>query len=259
MDSSGLSSSDLFSAMSEEDIEMLFALCQRREFFEGDLIFAEHDHGEELFIIESGRVRISKAVSLSSDHTLGVVERGGILGEMAVIENTNRSATASAQTDGAVLAMDADVFQTLLAEKPELGLKVLRGLALTFVRRLRLTNNLLSDTVAWGLELSGAAGLSFQSLMADSADIQLTLMNSQMIAGRLVKVDKDSDGRMDLMVLDLNNRIHMVPYHAIMEMSFESDLKNIEGESVDVGPAEGLATELSDDPAESKDSEEESD
>lgn len=224
MDSSGLNASDLFSAMSDEEIEKLIALCERREFSEGDILFTEHDIGDELFIVEDGRVRISKAVSLSSDHTLGMVERGGIIGEMAVIESTYRSATATAQTDGSILSMNSEVFETLVSETPETGLKILRGLALTIVHRLRVTNDLLSDTVAWGLEVSGAAGLSFQSLMTESADIQLTLLNNREIAGRLVKVEKDKSERLDLMVLDHSNKIHIVPYHAIMEMTFESNL-----------------------------------
>ncbi|MDF1662673.1 MAG: cyclic nucleotide-binding domain-containing protein [Planctomycetota bacterium] len=224
MDSSGLNASDLFSAMSDEEIEKLIALCERREFSEGDVLFTEHDLGAELFIVEEGRVRISKAVSLSSDHTLGMVERGGIIGEMAVIESTHRSATATAQTDGAILSMDSEVFEKLVSETPETGLKILRGLTLTIVHRLRVTNDLLSDTVAWGVEVSGAAGLSFQSLMTESADIQLTLMNNREIAGRLVKVEKDKSERLDLMVLDTLGKIHIVPYHAIMEMTFESNL-----------------------------------
>jgi hypothetical protein len=153
--------------------------------------------------------------------------------------------------------MDSEIFQNLVSEKPETGLKILRGLALTMVQRLRVTNDLLSDTVAWGLEVSGAAGLSFQKLMTESANIQLTLMNNRELLGQLVKVEKNTDGQTDLIVLDDDSKLHIVPYHAILEMTFESNIVSDQGRSEEENKR-GSEDQVESATGESVDSEEES-
>ena len=102
------------------------------QFFKaGDVIFREGDEAHELFVIKSGEVRIqigNRTVSeFSADH---------IFGEMALIDNEPRSATAIAVTDVELVAVSEKQFLFLVGQTPYFALKVMRVLA----QRLRVTN-----------------------------------------------------------------------------------------------------------------------
>lgn len=214
-----LTTSDLFGQLGEEEVKKLLDQCERREYDDGDIIFTENDLGDELYIVEEGSVRISKSVSLEADHTLGVAYRGAIFGEMAVLESSTRSATATAQNKTVLLALTAEDFDAIVSENADTGLKVLRSLTKTIVNRLRTTNDLLSETVAWGLEISGASGMSFQSLMTNDANLRVSMSNGRTVSGRLIKVDR-SDHGLELLLRDPGESVHIIPYHAIVEMIF---------------------------------------
>jgi CRP-like cAMP-binding protein len=102
------------------------------QFFKaGTTIFREGEQAHELFVIKSGEVRIqigNRTVSeLSADH---------IFGEMALIDNEARSASAIAVTDVELVPVSEKQFLFLVSQTPYFALKVMRVLA----QRLRATN-----------------------------------------------------------------------------------------------------------------------
>lgn len=102
----------------------------------GSVIFEEGDLGNEMFIIQSGQVRISR---LAGDQVreLAVLEKGDFFGEMALIEEVpERSATASAITDVEVLELRSADFDSLLRRKPEIAVRMMMKLS----ERLREAN-----------------------------------------------------------------------------------------------------------------------
>ena len=107
---------------------------ETRFFKAGTTIFREGEEAHELFVIKSGDVRIqigNRTVSeLSADH---------IFGEMALIDNEPRSATAIAITDVELVAVSEKQFLFLVGQTPYFALKVMRVLA----QRLRVTNKTL--------------------------------------------------------------------------------------------------------------------
>ena len=73
-------------------------IFEKRSFRAGDHIFREGDAGAEVFIVESGRVRIWRGDQMEKN-TLGFVETRGIFGEMALINNNPRMASATADVE----------------------------------------------------------------------------------------------------------------------------------------------------------------
>ena len=69
-------------------------------FEKGHVLFHEGDSGEDMFIIQSGKVAIKKRVKDGGDATLAVLEKGDFFGEMALLERLPRSATAEVIEDG---------------------------------------------------------------------------------------------------------------------------------------------------------------
>jgi CRP/FNR family transcriptional regulator, cyclic AMP receptor protein len=97
----------------------------------GSVIFREGDEARELFVIKSGEVRIQ-----IGNRTVTDLKADSIFGEMALIDNEPRSATAIAVTDVELVAVSEKQFLFLVSQTPYFALKVMRVLA----QRLRATN-----------------------------------------------------------------------------------------------------------------------
>jgi CRP/FNR family transcriptional regulator, cyclic AMP receptor protein len=113
-----------FSVLTGNNIEPRF-------FKAGDVIFREGDEAKELFVIKSGQVRIQ-----IGNRTVTELAADSIFGEMALIDNEPRSATAAAITDVELVPVSEKQFLFLVSQTPYFALKVMRVLA----QRLRVTN-----------------------------------------------------------------------------------------------------------------------
>ena len=102
-----------------------------RAFKQGEIVFREGDPATELYIVKSGRVVIA-----SGNRLLATIEDNGIFGEMALIDNSPRSATVTAATDVELVPVDESQFFFLVSQTPFFALKVMRVLA----GRLRISN-----------------------------------------------------------------------------------------------------------------------
>jgi CRP-like cAMP-binding protein len=97
----------------------------------GSVIFREGDEAHELFVIKSGQVRIQ-----IGNRTITELSVDSVFGEMALIDDEPRSATAVAITDVELVAVSEKQFLFLVSQTPYFALKVMRVLA----QRLRATN-----------------------------------------------------------------------------------------------------------------------
>ncbi len=107
---------------------------------QGDTIFVEGERGDTMYVIVAGKVQISRT-GAGSPVVLATLEPGSFFGEMAVVDQTERTATAVALTDVTLLAVHASELELLLKQRPDLGAKMIR----TLTRRLRYTTNQVMD------------------------------------------------------------------------------------------------------------------
>jgi CRP/FNR family cyclic AMP-dependent transcriptional regulator len=118
--------------MSDLDFSLLTGDNADTHWFKaGDIIFREGDAACELFVIKSGEVRIQ-----IGNRTISEFASNSIFGEMALIDNEPRSATAIAITDVELVSVSEKQFLFLVSQTPYFALKVMRALA----QRLRATN-----------------------------------------------------------------------------------------------------------------------
>ncbi|MBI2388953.1 MAG: Crp/Fnr family transcriptional regulator [Deltaproteobacteria bacterium] len=101
-----------------------------RELPAGSILFREGERGEEMFVIQSGQVRIVKRVA-NGDKVLATLGPGEFLGEMAILNSKPRTATAQVTDDGParVLAIDAKRFEHMIANNREIVLRLIKKLA----------------------------------------------------------------------------------------------------------------------------------
>jgi CRP/FNR family transcriptional regulator, cyclic AMP receptor protein len=120
--------------MSSDEVD--FSLLLRpevptRNFATGDTIFSEGEKGDEFFVVVRGKIEIR-----SGDRSLETLGPKGIFGEMALIDDSPRSATVVALTDVTVAPIKERQFLFLVKHMPMFALKVMRVLA----KRLRRQN-----------------------------------------------------------------------------------------------------------------------
>jgi CRP-like cAMP-binding protein len=111
------------------------------------MIFAETMPGRELYILQKGSVKITKIVN-DNEVLLAVLKQGDIFGEMALIENKPRSASAIAFEDSVLLAVNKENFSRMVTSQPQIIAKLTQLLAerIWFIYK-QLANTLLTDKV----------------------------------------------------------------------------------------------------------------
>lgn len=123
-----------------EALEKLYGKMGRF-YKEGAVIFLENDPGREMFFILEGTVEITKTYKEmeifggtklhlgSNTRVLGTLTRGDFFGEMALINDKERSATAMALTDLKVIVITKETFESVVKQSNDLLLQILRSLS----------------------------------------------------------------------------------------------------------------------------------
>jgi CRP-like cAMP-binding protein len=123
-----LKSVELFSQIPGEDLAQV-ALIAAEELREGgEVIFAEGDPGDALYLVLEGKVRVH-----TGDQEIASLGPRECFGEMAILDPAPRSATTTAAEDTNLLKISRDDFQDIMGEKPEIAAGIIRVLS----RRLR--------------------------------------------------------------------------------------------------------------------------
>jgi HEAT repeat protein len=117
----------LLQSLSLDDLLMVDRVLQHQDFLAGEIIFHEGSQEETLHILYRGQVRIVKQ---RSQQQLALLETGEYFGDMALLNDAPRSATAVAATDCTLLTLDRSNFESLIAQRPELLLHMCRVLSM---------------------------------------------------------------------------------------------------------------------------------
>jgi CRP-like cAMP-binding protein len=96
-----------------------------RTFQPGEIIFSEFEIGDTFYLIQSGRVQLVK-ITGDIERTLDVLYPSEMFGEMAILEDSPRSATAIALDEVKVLEFNSQNFEILLLGNPQIALKLLK-------------------------------------------------------------------------------------------------------------------------------------
>ena len=125
----------IFRELSDAEEAAVLALARRREFRRNEPLFHEGDPGDTVHLIDKGHVAVRVTTPLGDIATVRVIGRGGLVGEMAVLDATPRSATVVALDPVETLSMHRDVVAQARRDHPTLD-RALLAAALNEVRRL---------------------------------------------------------------------------------------------------------------------------
>ncbi len=113
----------------------------------GDIIFSEGDLGTEMYIIQSGVVEVLKKIG-GSQKIISTLEKGDFFGEMSVLEDMPRTASARAKTDVELVRINQTTFDQMIRSDTEVAVRMLRK----FSRRLRETTEQLEQALGRKLD-----------------------------------------------------------------------------------------------------------
>ena len=131
----------LFGGLDERALTEIAARTVQRRYRKGNVIFVQGEAGERCFVIASGTVKISAYNADGREAVLAVLGAGDILGELALFEQSPRSADAAALEDAELLSLDAGSLNEAIHAHPEIAVALLSTLGM----RLRQTNEAFQD------------------------------------------------------------------------------------------------------------------
>src|SRR5881409_4525880 len=131
-----LSRVPLFSELSGEELERISRVAIPRSFPRGVRVFHEGDTSDACYVVRTGDLRVTREHSDGRAIALATLGPGDFFGELAMLDGQARSASVETLSDSELLALPAADFRRLLADHPEISVKLVAALT----RRLRETN-----------------------------------------------------------------------------------------------------------------------
>ena len=119
----------IFSSLTRKDVRQLSAMCLPKHYATGDSIIEEGSTGLGLFVLVTGRVEVFKELDRRRI-SLAVLTDGDVLGEMALLDDQPRSASAEALAATDCLLLSRDRFRVLLKRRPKIAWPMVPALAL---------------------------------------------------------------------------------------------------------------------------------
>ncbi len=132
----------LFRGLPRETRAHIVSLATRRVYEDGTIIFMRGDPGDSLCGVATGRVRISASGPGGKEVFLNVMEPGDAFGEIALLDGSPRTATATAMTRTELIIIPRDPFWALLQSQPQLAAHLIQLLC----KRVRWTAEMMEDT-----------------------------------------------------------------------------------------------------------------
>ena len=141
----------IFRELEPDEIAQVAEVCKEEKFVSGEYIFREGEHGNRLYLIVEGEVRISRDVPGSGEEALAILKPGALFGEMAVFDRTERSTHAISHGGTTALTISRPDFEILLDFNREIAYKVLWSCVRLLSSRLRQTNDSLRSFLAMSM------------------------------------------------------------------------------------------------------------
>jgi CRP/FNR family cyclic AMP-dependent transcriptional regulator len=182
----------LLKHLEREELSRLASTARLANFAKNGVIFQKGDPGDSMMAIIRGRVKICSHSVDGKELVLNIINKGGLFGEIALLDGEPRTADAIALEETDLLVLERAQFMPFLTNRPDLSLRLISVLC----KRLRQTSEHLEDTLF--LEASSRFARALLRLVevfgkpAPQGAIRLDIKLSQQQLGCLVGVSRES-------------------------------------------------------------------
>ena len=156
----------LFESLPEIELAHFAELTREKTYPKGSVILFENDRGDSLYLVASGQVKVVLIGEDGREVILSVLGPGTFFGEMALIDDSPRSAHVIAMEDSTLLVLRREDFQARIRATPEVAISLLRELS----RRLRRADEKIGSLVL--LDVNGrVADLLLRAALEEGGDM----------------------------------------------------------------------------------------
>lgn len=143
----------IFQGLDDQELLQIATLCKVWKVPADRAIFHEGDYGDQMFIVQEGRVRVSLQTRGADgglqQATINFLYAGQSFGELVLLDGTTRSATVTSVEPSVLLVVAKHDFLSLCESQPRIGYRVMRQLAGDLAYKLRSSNLLLRGNIRW--------------------------------------------------------------------------------------------------------------
>jgi CheY-like chemotaxis protein len=143
----GVREIDFFSFLTDDELMKLLKMCKCRNYHKGETVFEEGDAGDRFYVIINGKIDIIKIINASKEDTLATLGKGHCFGEMAILDDSPRSASARASEDTLMFELDKKIMD---GYDDVITLKLFKKLGFIFLDRLRSANKKIKELMMYG-------------------------------------------------------------------------------------------------------------
>jgi len=125
-----LKSVNIFSDLSESELNSIQEICKTRKYPKNSMIILEEEMGDVVFIVMSGTVKITRVNDEGKEVILAMLGSGEVFGEMAILDGESRSANALSQENCEVVTINREDFLNLLRTNNKVSLNLMTEFAI---------------------------------------------------------------------------------------------------------------------------------
>lgn len=133
----------VFDGLTERDLIQVCRNLHLRNYRADELVFKEGEPGAGMYIIKSGEVIITKKLTADNEVQLAVIKEGNFFGELALLDETPRTASAHPSRDTVLLGFCKPDLDNIFERNPRLGIAILNNISRLVCRRLVAANELI--------------------------------------------------------------------------------------------------------------------
>lgn len=134
--------------LSDEELDRIVPLLSERHYQPRQNLFATGDPAERVYLVLQGRVKVYQVADNGKEVILDIVGRGDVVGDMAIVENGERTASAQALEDTIAVSISWEDFSHLLQQSPRLGFVMVELMARRLAGMQRTFANMVSKPVS---------------------------------------------------------------------------------------------------------------
>jgi CRP-like cAMP-binding protein len=135
----------LFGDLTGQEAAQVAAVCRLIEALPGDRLIREGQAVQTIYVFLAGEAAVMKENHTVTPVEVACVRKGGVLGEMSLLDNAPAFATVIVKEPVKAVAIDHEPFTRLLDQFPRIGYKVFKRLARTTSLRLKMTTGRLAE------------------------------------------------------------------------------------------------------------------
>lgn len=140
----------IFQTLSDEELDRIVARLQPIPAEDDRVLFREGEQGTDLFVVRRGTVIATVALPDGNQQEVARFNDGDFFGEMSIFERASRSATCRAEAGTELYQLREADFNALLADEPQIAIKVMYEMLRITAGRLENTSGFLGEMVRWG-------------------------------------------------------------------------------------------------------------